>query len=489
MILRSDARGLIELEDVAEIRVGTAPDWTRVTAAGADAVLLNVYQQPDGNTVQIARDVAARVREYQRELPPDLHLAAWYDQSELIESSVAAVRDAILVGAVLAIAMLAAFLRSWRITLVVALFAPAVIATSMLLLRALGLTLNIMTLGGIAASVGLVIDDAIVVIEHAVRQLRAAPAQRRSVFAAAREMIVPLTGSSLVTTVIFVPLAFLTGVTGAFLRPLSLTVALTLAVSYVFALLVVPVLVHLLVRERDTAQDDYGPRFARFLAAYERLLKKLLAAPRRSLAAAAVALVLGAVALVRLPTGFLPQLDEGGFVLDYRAPAGTSLSRPTPAARGRAHPRRHPRGGDLFAPHGLALGGFSPRRTRATSSPPAPAAAALGRRGDRRGARAGRARGARFEIELPQLVEDLIGDLTGVPQPIEVKLFASEPARCPRWPRRSPRSSRRSRRGRHQDRRRARRRLGAHSRRPHARRSARARSGAGDPAGADCPRG
>jgi multidrug efflux pump subunit AcrB len=431
VILRSDARGLVQLEDVAEISAGAAPQWTRVTASGSDAVLLNVYQQADGNTVQIARDVAERLREYRQRLPSDLRLAVWYDQSELIEASAGAVRDAIFVGAGLAIAVLAAFLGSWRVTLVVALVAPAVLAVTLLLLGALGMTLNIMTLGGIAASVGLVVDDAIVVIEHGVRRLRESPENGRGpLLAASREMLVPLTGSSIATMVIFLPLASLSGVTGAFFRPLSLTVALALGVSYAFAMLVVPLVTHVLVRDGDAHRHDVGPRFARFVAGYERLLGRLLREPRHVAYAGAGALALGALALARLGTGFLPEMDEGGFVLDYRAPPGTSLSETDRQLREVERILGDtPEVASYSRRTGLALGGFLTEANEGdffVRLNPPPRREVGDVIDDVRG-RIEREVPA-LQVELPQLVEDLIGDLTAVPQPIEVKLFAPDAA-------------------------------------------------------------
>jgi multidrug efflux pump subunit AcrB len=232
------------------------------------------------------------------------------------------------------------------------------------------MTLNIMTLGGIAASVGLVVDDAIVVIEQGVRRLRESHSGgRSSIFQAAREMLLPLTGSSLVTMVIFLPLAFLSGVTGAFFRPLSLTVALTLAVSYGFALLVVPAVTHALVRDRDIEQADFGPQFGRFLAAYERLLERWVRNPRAALITAGAVAGLGLLALTRLGTGFLPKLDEGGFVIDYRAPAGTSLSETDRRLHEVERILQIRRNRDLLAARpGWRSEASSPRRTRATSS-------------------------------------------------------------------------------------------------------------------------
>ena len=169
IVLRAGPDGVIRLKDVARISRSTVPQWVRITANGQDAVLLNIYQQPGGNTVQIARHVRELLAK--TPLPPGAHLASWYDQSTLVVDSAASVRDAILIGVALAGLVLLLFLRSLKITLIAMITVPAVLAATVVLLYALGMSFNIMTLGGMAAAVGLVIDDAIVMSEHIVRRL------------------------------------------------------------------------------------------------------------------------------------------------------------------------------------------------------------------------------------------------------------------------------------------------------------------------------
>src|SRR6195256_6244110 len=196
-ILKSGANGIVELEDVAKVEPSTQPQWIRVTADGKDAVLVSVYQQPGSNSVQIAKEVKPQ-------LPAGIAVANWYDQSQLVTASAASVRDAILIGVALAAIVLLVFLRNWKITLIAIAVVPAVLASTVVVLAVLGMSFNIMTLGGMAAAVGLIIDDAIVMIEHIVRRLRGADTHSPArVMEAAREFTRPLLGSSASTLVIF----------------------------------------------------------------------------------------------------------------------------------------------------------------------------------------------------------------------------------------------------------------------------------------------
>jgi multidrug efflux pump subunit AcrB len=258
-VLRSGADGLVRLEDIARIYPTAAPQWLRVTADGHDAVLIQVYQQPGGNTVQVVQDIKQRLRYYGDKIAADVHIANWYDQSQLITQSANSVRDAILIGVTLAALVLFVFLRSLKITLVAILVVPSVLATTVLLLDVLRMSFNIMTLGGIAAAVGLIVDDAIVMIEQIIRRLRerrqaVGPTVRR----AAIEFTVPLAGSSAATVIIFAPLAFLSGVTGAFFKALSLTMASSLVISFLLAWLAIPLISEHLLHERDAHREDAG---------------------------------------------------------------------------------------------------------------------------------------------------------------------------------------------------------------------------------------
>lgn len=435
VVLRAGPAGVIRVGDVATVGPSTAPNFTRVTADGRDAVLLLVYQQPGGNTVRIAHGVAARIAE-QRQTEPWLRdgsvaIANWYDQSRLITDSEQSTRDAILIGIGLAAVVLLVFLRDWRATLIAMLAVPVVIAGTTLLLHVLGMSINLMTLGGIAAAVGLIIDDDIVMIEHIARRLHggdtssgdgaAHERRRKRVVDAAKEFLGPLTGSSLSTIIIFLPLAFLTGVTGAFFKALSVTMAAALIISYAVAWLAIPVFSSRLLKVRHVASKPL--LLARL---YHWVMARLLRFPWIAMLVVGGIGVGGYAALSGLPTGFLPAMDEGGFILDYVAPPGTSLEETDRMLRQveeiiasnasvATYSRRtglqlgggltEPNTGDFF----VELKPF-PRppideimndiRTKVGHTVPA------------------------LEIEVLQLMEDLIGDLTAVPQPIEIKLYS-----------------------------------------------------------------
>src|SRR5207237_4005825 len=247
-VLRSTPDGVVLLEDVAQVEHSSQPQRIRVTADGHDAVLFQVYQQPTGNTVEIASGIKAKLREMKKQIPDGVKIADWYDQSDLITASEHSTRDAVLIGIVLAAIVLLAFLGDWKVTLIATLTVPAVLAATILLLYVLKMSFNIMTLGGMAAAVGLIIDDAIVMVEHIVRRVRGSAEGDSPVLRAASEFTNPLASSSAATIIIFTPLAFLSGVTGAFFKALSLTMAAGLIISFFVAWLAVPILCASLLR-------------------------------------------------------------------------------------------------------------------------------------------------------------------------------------------------------------------------------------------------
>ena len=307
-ILRSGENGLVRLDDIARVYTSEKPEWLKVSADGKQAVLVMVYQQPNANTVQIVRDVQARLAEYRDKLPKDMSIANWYDQSQLVTDSAASVRDAILIGVLLAALVLFAFLRSVKITLVAMLTVPAALAITVLLLYVLGDSFNIMTLGGMAAAVALIVDDAIVMIEHIVRRLREYKAREGVIVLSIREAAIefskPLTGSSMATVIIFVPLAFLSGVTGAFFKALSLTMASSLVVSYLLAWLAVPLLSEHLLNRKDADREDSGPIFRRIQQGYQRLMQRLVRRPVLILLVIVPFLIAAYVAYKQVGSGF-----------------------------------------------------------------------------------------------------------------------------------------------------------------------------------------
>ena len=426
-IVRAGAGGIVRLSDVATVSEGTAPQWTRVTADGHDAVIFQVRQQPGGNTVKIAAEIKSKLADYQSQLPPGVKIANWYDQSELILASEKSVRDSILIGVVFAVLILLVFLRNLKVTLIAAHVVPGVLAATILLLFVFQMSFNIMTLGGMAAAVGLIIDDAIVMVEHIMRRLREGAGDHRGrVMGAAAEFTKALAGSSASTIIIFAPLAFLSGVTGAFFKALSLTMSASLVISFLVAWLAVPLLADRFLNERDARQEQSG-RFAEAVRrAYEMLMQRLLAHPGWVILGIIVLFAAGWLGYRQTGSGFMPSMDEGGFILDYRSEPGTSLTETDRLLRQvEAILRATPEVQTYSRRTGLQLGGGL---TEANTGDFFVRLKPLPRRDIETVMDDVRQRVERqvpgLEIELAQLMEDLIGDLTAVPQPIEIKFYS-----------------------------------------------------------------
>ena len=429
VVVKSAGGTTVRVGDLGAIVAAGAPQWIRVTADGRDAVLVNVYQQPGGNTVRIVQDVARIMAGAKAQGPADMKIANWYDQGELITGSAGGLRDAIVVGVVLAALVLLVFLRDWRVTLAAVAAVPAVLAATTLVLWAIGQSFNIMTLGGMAAAIGLIIDDAIVMIEHIERRLGgAAERGAAAVQRAAAEFLRPLFASSAATTVIFLPLAFLTGVTGAFFKALSITMAVSLLLSFLTAWWLVPALVERLVSAhgRVAEVDPQG----RLLSRYRRGLERAVARPWLAVGAIAVLMAVGVLGFTRVGTGFMPSMDEGGFILDYVAPPGMSLAetdrlmrqieaviRSTPDVETYSRRTGAQLGGGLTEPNtGDVFIRLKPSGRRPIEQVMSEVAERV------------QSTVPGVEIETAQLMEDLIGDLTAVPEPIEVKLYGADAA-------------------------------------------------------------
>lgn len=431
-VLTSGANGNVELEDIASIRKGVQPQWLGVTADNKDAVLFMVYQQPGGNTVQIANDVRARLAQYQSKLPTDVAVKNWYDQSQLIVASAKSVRDAIFVGVLLAALILLTFLRNMRITLITLIAVPAVFATTVLLLDTLHFSFYIMTLGGMAAAVGLVIDDAIVMIEQIIRRLRghkdSIEHHEKNIMKAATDFFQPLLGSSMATTIIFLPLAFLDGVTGAFFKALSLTMACALIVSFLVAWLAVPLLATHALREKDAEAEDEGPTQRKLLHIYSNLLTSMLHRPIIIIGVALALLIAGYAGYRSVGSGFMPKMDEGGFILDYIAPAGMSLTETNRLLlQMESILQTTPEVSTYSRRTGAQLGGSLTEANqgdffvRLKPLPRRDIEIIMDEIRDKVHAQV-----PAMDIDMALLMEDVIGDLTAVPQPVEIKMFGDD---------------------------------------------------------------
>ena len=428
----------LRVRDVATVAVGTEDHVRIIAGDGRPAALINVSRQIGGNTLAIADSVAGIAAALGPSLPPGVHLKPVYDQASLVRDAVGSVRDAMLVGAALAVLVLLLFLRHARITAISAASIPLTLAVTVFVMSVLGQTFNLMTLGAMAIAIGLVIDDAVVVTENIARHLAPPPgggagSRLAAIRAAVQELIWPVTTSTITTVVVFLPLGLLQGVVGQFFAALATTLTVAVLVSLLLALTVIPLLAEQFVTAHEVEAVATGPlaRIQRTLDAlaprYERALAAVLDHPRR-IGLAALVLVAAGLALWRLVgTGFLPEMDEGAFVLDYFTPGGTALAE-TNREIGVAESilARTPEVTGTSRRTGAELGMFATAQNSgdiiARLTPP-------GRRARDVSAVIDEVRDEvtsavpRLHIEFMQILADVINDLAGAARPVEVKLY------------------------------------------------------------------
>jgi len=323
----------IRVKDLAKVERGPEPVFNVVTAEGVNAVLLNVRSQPDGSTLDIASALQAELRSLRSELPPDMKLAFFYDQSVLVRESVQSVWEAILFGLILSVLIIYFFLKNWGTTLTATAVIPVTVLVTIVAMKLLGMSFNLMTLGGIAAAIGLVIDDAIVVVEAIYAKIAAGRARLEGIQEAIGEIFHPLVGSTLTPVVVFIPLAFLDGLAGVFFRALAMTMVVALLTSLVLAITLTPSLAAWFIRDREHLEHGHKPKdteggfiLVRLIKLYEIAVRAALRFRWLTLLACGIVAVAGVVIYHRLESDFLPALDEGGMVIDYKAPPGTSLA-------------------------------------------------------------------------------------------------------------------------------------------------------------------
>jgi len=426
-------RGGLHVRDVATIQLGTEDHVRIIAGDGKPAALINITRQLGGNTLAVADSVARIMRAIAPTLPPGVHLKPIYDQAQLVREAVRSVRDAMLIGAALAVIVLLLFLRHGRITAISATSIPLTLALTVFVMRLLGQTFNLMTLGAMAIAIGLVIDDAVVITENIARHLRLPGDRTTAIRVAVQELIWPVTTSTLTTVVVFLPLGLLQGVVGQFFAALATTLTVAVLISLLLALTIIPLLAEQFVTAHEVEPSQRGP-LARAQATldalsprYESALSSVLSHTRRIVFAALALVALGIVLWRLVGTGFLPEMDEGAFVLDYFTPGGTALVETdrevhiaerilaaTPEIEGTS--RRT----------GAELGLFATSQNTgdivARLKPP-------GRRARDIFAVMDDVRDQintavpRLHIEFVQILSDVINDLAGAAKPVEIKLF------------------------------------------------------------------
>lgn len=427
----------IRVKDFARVERGPEPAFRIVTAEGVPAVLVNIRSQPDGSTLDIAAGLKQVLSEFHKTLPPDVKVVTFYDQSLLVRQSAGSVRDAIGFGLLLSVLILFLFLKNWGTTLTAIIVIPVTVLVTLVAMQGARLSLNIMTLGGIAAAVGLVIDDAIVVVEAVHARIRRGMSRLDAVRTGVGEILLPLVGSTLTPVVVFIPLTFLDGITGVFFRSLALTMVVALLTSLALALTLTPALAAWFLRDSKVSapapspsdvDSDLGLILRRLIRLYEFGLRRALRNRWMTLAICGVVFWLGLGIYGRLESEFLPPMDEGGFVIDYVAPWGTSLTETD----------RQLRIAEKIITHHPDIESYS-RRTGANLglevSEPNVGDFMIKLKPDRKKRTPEVIADLRnqfnavlpdIEWEFPGILGDLIGDLTAEPQPIEIKLFSTD---------------------------------------------------------------
>ena len=348
----------VRIGDVSTVAPGVKPVYTVVTANGKPAVLLNINRQPDGNTVQVANEVHDEIESIRKTLPPGIQIEPFYDQSIIVDESIKSVRDAILVGLILASIILVVFLRDWGTSLVAGLVIPVTIMVTFIALKVMGETFNLMTLGGLAAAVGLVIDDAIVVVENIVLHRDMGQTRLEAIHSALQEITVPLIGSTITPVVVFIPLIVITGVTGVFFRALAVTMTVSLLTSLALAVSWTPTLSQYFIKGQREKEGPQGTEseishssasppenegeipaknddamkmlaaeekhlsgfFLRVVNFHEHWLRRALERPLLLIIFSAALIVASYLCYTFSGSDLLPEMDEGGFVLDYSCP-------------------------------------------------------------------------------------------------------------------------------------------------------------------------
>jgi CzcA family heavy metal efflux pump len=450
-VIKTTSTGIpVRIGDIAAVAPGVKPVYTIVNANGRPAILLNINRQPESNAVQVANEVHAEIARIQQSLPPGVEIQPFYDQSIIVGESIKSVRDAILLGLILASIILVVFLRDWGTSVVAGLVIPVTILVTFIALKLLGESFDLMTLGGLAAAVGLVIDDAIVVVENIVLHRDAGQNRTQAIHSALQEITIPLIGSTVTPVVVFLPLISITGVTGTFFRALAITMTVSLLTSLALALTWTPNLSLYFIgkRRNDSSESEPeapgGESISRLLAAedahlsgffrkivsfHERWLRQAVGRPMW-LAILSVVLIAVSYLCYRFSgSDLLPEMDEGGFVVDYIMPAGSSLAetnrvishieqilRDTPEVESTS--RRTGLQLGLAAVTEANTGDISvklkTKRDRAIDDVIADVRAEV------------KQKEPAVDVEFVQVLQDMIDDLTSAPEPIQIKLFSQD---------------------------------------------------------------
>lgn len=425
LVVSNNGNRIVLLSDIAQINVHNAKQYIKVNANGQESILIAVIQQPNANVVDLSKAMEAKIAELQKTLPKDIVLKPYYVQADFVNDSIKSVTDALWIGLVLAIIVAIIFLRSWKASAVILITIPITLSLTMLVLYTMGQTFNIMTLGAIAAAIGLIIDDAIVVVEqiHRTHEEHPEESSKTLVQKAINYLLKAMVGSSLSTIVIFLPFMLMSGVAGAYFKVMTDTMIITLICSF-FATWVLLPIVYLLLssgkkKEKKILHHDVRER---------KWVGFFIRKPLFSYAFIVVLIILTAIILPNISTGFLPDMDEGSIVLDYNSPPGTSLEETdrelkevekiitsTPEVQAYSRRTGTQMGFFITEPNrGDYLIQLKKNRSKTTNEVTDDIRARID------------ASRLPLTVDFGQVITDMLGDLMSSVQPIEIKVFGTD---------------------------------------------------------------
>lgn len=425
LVVSNNGNRIVLLNDIAQINVHNAKQYIKVNANGQESILIAIIQQPNANVVDLSKTMEAKIEELQKTLPKDLGLKPYYVQADFVNDSIKSVTDALWIGLVLAIIVAIIFLRSWKASVVILITIPITLSLTMLVLYAMGQTFNIMTLGAIAAAIGLIIDDAIVVVEQIHRTHEEHPEEdsKTLVQKAINYLLKAMVGSSLSTIVIFLPFMLMSGVAGAYFKVMTDTMIITLICSFFATWILLPIVYLLLSsgNKKETNLQHHDVKERKWVGFFIRK-------PIFSYAFIVVLIFLTALILPNLSTGFLPDMDEGSIVLDYNSPPGTSLEETdrelkevekiitsTPEVQAYSRRTGTQMGFFITEPNrGDYLIQLKKNRSKTTNEVTDEIRAKID------------ASGLPLTVDFGQVITDMLGDLMSSVQPIEIKVFGTD---------------------------------------------------------------
>ncbi len=327
IVVSNNGKRIVYVKDIADIEIREAIEYTKINANGHEGILVAVIKQPNANLVALSTAVEEKIKELKTILPQGVTIQPYYIQADFVKESIKSVSDSLWIGLLLAIIVAIIFLRSVKASATILIIIPVTLGLTLVVLYAMGYTFNIMTLGAIAAAIGLLIDDAIVVVEQIHRTKEEHPEENTAsiVHKAIKYLFPAMVGSSISTIVIFIPFILMSGVAGAYFKIMTDTMIITLICSFFVTWIGLPVVYLLLSRKKKGSEKKITQHPKAHSVKKQRWVSFFILNPVISIII--VAVLAGSIwfILPRLETGFLPEIDEGSIVLDYNSPPGTSL--------------------------------------------------------------------------------------------------------------------------------------------------------------------